>query len=146
MVLKAYNTRFSKSVFDRFGRYIRILNISPYAEHAQILVTLGLNRSKIIYAHHVHFQRFPLFPLSPISLSVPFSHRCLTSYVPCCLTSLPCLSSYGPCLTSLFLHYKKRLAIFTSPRMRVFLRMMQYSTCIHIVGTLDGWLRADMSG
>ncbi len=40
-------------------------------------------------APHVHFQSFSCIPCS----SVPFSHPCLTSYIPC-LTSLPCLPSY----------------------------------------------------
>ncbi len=66
--------------------------ISPYAEHAQKLITRWLSMrenwllaswayEKIILAHHVHFKSFPSLPLFTHS-SVPLSCPCLTTFVP----------------------------------------------------------------
>jgi hypothetical protein len=83
-------------------------NCYSLAEHARKLVTCWLSIHKNHFGTPHRFSEFSSVP--PVTCSsVPFSHPCLTSYVPCPrpMSPVPVLCplspSYAPCLTSLFL-------------------------------------------
>jgi hypothetical protein len=88
--------------------------VTRWLSMRKIWLLAGWVYTKIISAHHMHFQSFSSVP--PVTRSsVPFSRSYQTSYVLCltslpwlptyvpCLTSLPCFPTYVPCLTSLLL-------------------------------------------